>query len=248
MQYKNIEGQRFGSLVAIRYHHTSVPSANSTKKGGLAFWVYKCDCGKEHIARANTITYETKRSISRGDMETPSCGCVDKARKLKHGYRKVKDTHPLYRAYRGIMSRCYNENDRNYRFYGARGVTICDEWKGNPVAFIEWGIANGWKRGLTIDKDILCEKLKIHPQVYSPDTCIFISQSKNTAFSHGRTRKGINSRLKLDWDKCKELYEQFLVHKYSSKQRFYIVMAEKYSCGVSTIAAAIKDYREYISK
>ena len=62
------------------------------------------------------------------DPELPSCGCVELARKTKHGYRKAKDTHPTYKIYRGMMDRCYNPNSKGYQWYGAVGVTVCDEW------------------------------------------------------------------------------------------------------------------------
>lgn len=256
MQYKDITGQRFGSLVAIRYHHSGVNSANPKHKG-LAFWVYKCDCGKEHIARANTVTYVAKKALERNDTQSPSCGCVNLARITRHGYRKVttihgyrtqKATHPLYKVYRGIMDRCYNPNAQNYRFYGARGVTICDEWKGNPKAFIEWCLANGWEKGLSVDKDILCERLNIYPQIYSPQTVIFIPQTKNTSFSSGRSRTGINSRLILDWDKCKEIYDLWLDYKnhYSSQNQFHIAMGKKYNCSIGAVWKAIKAYQKRI--
>lgn len=233
--YKDITGLRFGSLIAIHYCYT---------RKGLAYWLYKCDCGKEHIARANTITYEAKKATS---PNLPSCGCVELANKTKHGYRKVKDTHPLYRAYRGIMSRCYNLKDPNYIFYGLKGVTICDEWKGNPVAFIEWGLANGWKKGLTIDKDILCQKYNIYPQIYSPKTCMFIDMASNTRYSRGRHRKGIDKRIRIDWNDCKDLYNRFLNHTYPSDNQFHIAMMKEYNVkSTSAISKAIKSYQKYI--
>lgn len=93
------------------------------------------------------------------------------ARKTKHGYRKAKDTHPAYRAYRGMMSRCYDTNNSAYKWYGAIGITVCDEWKNNPQAFVEWSINNGYPKDWYIDKDILCKAKGIYPHIYSPETC-----------------------------------------------------------------------------
>lgn len=230
-RYKDITNHRFGSLVAISYNHTS---------DNQAYWLYKCDCGKEHIARANTITYVAKKAKQ---PNIPSCGCVELANKTKHGFRKVKDTHPLYRTYRNIMSRCYNVNDKNYIFYGAKGVKICNEWKDNPIAFIKWGLANGWKKGLSIDKDIICNKLNIYPKVYSPLTCIFLPRKKNTSFSRSRNNIINNARLKLTLDKCKEIYEQYITHTYLSKNQFYLAMCKKYNVkSTTTIKKAINSY------
>jgi len=46
--------------------------------------------------------------------------------------------HPLYQVWKGIKARCLNPNNRAYRHYGDRGITIASEWLHNPQAFIEW--------------------------------------------------------------------------------------------------------------
>jgi len=40
------------------------------------------------------------------------------------GYSK----HPLFAVYHGMLNRCNNPNQENYRFYGAVGVRVCAEW------------------------------------------------------------------------------------------------------------------------
>jgi len=66
----------------------------------------------------------------------------------KHGYRY----HPLYRIYSAMKGRCYQRNDKSYKNYGNRGIKICDEWNESVKAFIEWALANGYKKGLFIDR------------------------------------------------------------------------------------------------
>lgn len=40
-----------------------------------------------------------------------------------------KTNHPIeYRAWSHMKGRCYQPNDRAYRYYGARGIKVCDEW------------------------------------------------------------------------------------------------------------------------
>jgi len=89
---------------------------------------------------------------------------------LKHNYRH----HPLYTVWMGMKSRCYNQNNPKYYRYGGRGVQVCDEWKNDCKAFCDWCLSNGWKQGLQIDKDI-----KGNGLLYSPDTCIFVSNKEN---------------------------------------------------------------------
>jgi hypothetical protein len=201
---KDITNQQFGSLKAIQFNHSH---------DRQAYWQYQCVCGKIHTTRANTVSYQAKKALAKGDHELPSCGCVELARKTKHGYRTVKETHPLYRAYRGIMSRCYDKNNHEYKWYGEVGTTICDEWKNNPIAFIEWSLANGWEKSLHIDKDIKSKELGIFPPVYSPETCQWVSAKVNVSFSTNRDNYGKHPNVKLSHQEVREI-----VQLYNSKQ------------------------------
>lgn len=191
--YKDISGQQFGSLTAVRIAFT---------RNRMAYWVYQCACGKEHIARANTVTYVAKRA---SNPQLPSCGCMELALKTKHGFRKAKDTHPAYKAYRGMMSRCYNPNDPGYIWYGAQGVTVCPEWYNNPAAFVEWAIANNWQPGLHIDKDILCREQGVNPHVYSPTTCQWVSAQVNVSAATNRDNFGKHPNVRLSHQDVAEI-------------------------------------------
>lgn len=216
---KDITGMRFGSLIALEISHV---------EKRMAYWKYQCDCGNIHTARANTVTHQTKK---KNDPELPSCGCVELARKTKHGFRKVNDTHPAYRAYRGIMSRCYNPNDRNYKWYGAVGVTICDEWKNNPEKFIQWAIANGWSEGLHVDKDILCKELNIYPHVYSPGTCQWVSAKVNVGFATNRENYGAHPNIKLSHREVAEILAEYK----ATTEVSYVTLANKYGVTPNSI-------------
>ena len=190
---KDLTGQRFGSLVARQPNHKG--------PDGTAFWLFQCDCGNQHIARGNTVSHQAKK----GDPELPSCGCIELARKTKHGLRTVAVTHPIYRAYRGMMTRCYNPNDNGYQFYGAKGVTVCPEWYENPEAFIQWALSSGWFKGAHIDKDILCDALDVHPHIYSPDTCQWIDAKKNVGYATNRDNFGSHPNVKLSHQQVAEI-------------------------------------------
>lgn len=58
----------------------------------------------------------------------------------------------IYRIWANIKARCFNQNHRDYKQYGARGITMCDEWKHDFLIFYDWAIANGYTDSLTIDR------------------------------------------------------------------------------------------------
>lgn len=84
----------------------------------------------------------------------------------KHGLCGTK----LYAVWLTMKQRCYNPNDKHYKWYGAKGVTVCPAWLDNPVEFVNWCLRNGYKDGLTLDR-IDTEGN------YSPDNCRFITMS-----------------------------------------------------------------------
>lgn len=94
---------------------------------------------------------------------------------MKHGH----SYHPIYSVWRAMINRCYNKKSTYYHNYGGRGVRVCDEWRHDFAAFFNWSIANGWQKGLEIDKDI-----KGNGMIYSPDTCVFVTRKEN-----GRKKK-----------------------------------------------------------
>lgn len=155
----DITNHRFGKLLVIR---------RVICKLKISFWYCHCDCGNETVVSGN--------NLSKGD--TKSCGCIQseftKSRNTTHGLRK----HPLYRIWHGITERCTKEYSISYRNYGAKGVTVCKEWY-DFKTFYDWAIANGWRKGLFIDKDILPKKRGLPPNIYSPDTCCFVTTKEN---------------------------------------------------------------------
>ncbi len=73
---------------------------------------------------------------------------------------------------RGIVNRCCNKNSNAYRNYGARGITICDEWLSDIDTFCDWAMDNGWEKGLEIDRIN-------NDGGYSPDNCRIVTKAQN---------------------------------------------------------------------
>lgn len=49
----------------------------------------------------------------------------------------------LFGVWRGMCTRCENEDSYAYRNYGAKGVRICDEWH-DYFVFREWALSTGY--------------------------------------------------------------------------------------------------------
>lgn len=158
-------GQKFGKLIVIEVLPTYRSGKNLKRRVKC-----KCDCGGEIDTRPELL-YSGR---------SKSCGCISKQRleegRNKHGYH----LHPLYKKWTGIKQRCYNPNSVEYHNYGGKGVRMCEEWLDNPAKFIEWGINNGWQKGLEIDKDLIARKLGLPALLYSPDLCSFVTPKVNT--------------------------------------------------------------------
>lgn len=126
---KDITGVRFGRLVALEPSHKN--------KKGEWFWLCKCDCGEEVVARTSHLN-------SGG---TQSCGCYNKEKSVTHGGCQTR----LYGVYNNIKQRCYNSNNTQYKDYGGRGIRICEEWKVFS-SFENWAHLNGYEDTLSIDR------------------------------------------------------------------------------------------------
>lgn len=186
MAIKDITGKKYNKLTAIKFDHIG-------KEGG-AWWLFKCDCGTEKVIRASSV-------VSGG---TRSCGCTfkeynDKRRVYIHGmtlkelYSKYDCAKRLLNVYNKIISRCEKPNDLVYRWYGAKGVTVCKEWRDDFLNFMNWCIENGYdmkksRTEQTIDR--------INPfKGYSPENCRLIplrEQHRNKRKSY--MRKLINGK------------------------------------------------------
>ncbi|MBQ1293078.1 MAG: hypothetical protein IIY21_03510 [Clostridiales bacterium] len=148
-------GDRFGRLLVIE---------RAPNVGRNTAWKCICDCGNETIVRGIYLVRHA----------TQSCGCLRKTSPKKRQTIILGCKHPLYRKWVNMKSRCYNSNVHDYENYGARGITICEEWLHDPNAFILWSLANGWKDGLQIDRID-------NDKGYSPKNCRFVTLLENKA-------------------------------------------------------------------
>lgn len=100
-----------------------------------------------------------------------------KAHNWKHGacYRNPR----LYSVWSTMMHRCYDEKREKYKDYGARGISVSEEWH-DANAFIDWAIINGYKPGLQLDR-------KDNNGNYCPENCKWSTPKQNSR-NHRNTK------------------------------------------------------------
>ena len=159
---KDLTGQKFGRLTVIEQHGYTEKNKYGTR---YAVWYCKCDCGNYCEMASDTLTRKRNNH---------SCGCL--AKEHLEDISKGNITHNmtgtrLYGCYKGMMNRCYREKDIHYNAYGKRGITVCNEWKNNPKAFIDWALSHGYSDDLTI------ERIDVNGN-YEPSNCTWIPMSE----------------------------------------------------------------------
>jgi hypothetical protein len=134
-RFIDLTGKQFGRLKVINLSH---------KKANRFYWNCVCDCGAKDIVSSGNL--KSKR--------VQSCGCLWKENLakalLKHGNSYGGITTRTYNSWMMMKSRCYYLGNNRYRYYGARGIKVCDRWLNDFSAFLE----DMGKRpvGMTLDR------------------------------------------------------------------------------------------------
>ena len=130
MELQDLTGKTFGKLTVI------------CREGSLnnhPAWRCRCNCGNETVVRG--------RALISGN--TKSCGCL---RGISHFRIHSGKGTRLYRIWKAMKTRCTNPNTHDWKNYGERGITVCDDWKNDFQAFHDWAMSHGYSDELTIDR------------------------------------------------------------------------------------------------
>lgn len=166
----DLKNQRFGRLTVI---------CQTTKRASRHIvWLCRCDCG-------NLVEVGGDKLLSGNNK---SCGCFRREKAinnpiaLKHGDSANGKPSRFYVSWAGMKHRCLCLNSDGYKYYGGRGITVCEEWL-NYQNFRDWALANGYQDNLTIDRID-------NEGNYEPSNCQWITKSENSKKSHKERKKG----------------------------------------------------------
>lgn len=164
-----------------------------------------CDCGVERDHNFDSV----KNGV------TKTCGCLKREYKGSGGTHNLSKT-PLYEVWRGMKQRCYYPKAPMYYLYGGNGVVVCDEWLNDFKCFYDWAIANGWEKGLHLDKD----KLSPFPtgKIYSPKFCCFLTPKENSRIRENVIRLEYKGEIRtlVEWSEILGLNFKRLRNRYFS--------------------------------
>jgi len=129
------------------------------------YFICKCACGKtKEVFKASLTTGVSK-----------SCGCQRGKASITHGLSST----PIYRMWRDMLNRCHHPSRQSWKYYGGRGIKVCNEWK-DAGEFFNWAFKNEYYSGASI------ERIDVDGD-YEPNNCKFITKSE----------QGVNKRKTL---------------------------------------------------
>jgi hypothetical protein len=123
---KDLHGCRFGRLTVV-----SFAGCNAR---GKACWLCQCACGQTSVVIGERLTRRQR-----------SCGCLhreltasfgDRTRRHGHAARRFPTQTAEYRAWQNLKNRCSNPRLKEWRYYGGRGIRVCERWQRSFSAFL----------------------------------------------------------------------------------------------------------------
>lgn len=145
---KDLTGLQVGYLTATKYLGSD---------GKKSIWEAVCICGKAVSMPGTELQKQAKRGV------TASCGCKKResirSRLTQHGMSQ----HPAFAVWRSMLDRCRLPTHQAWQNYGARGITVCEEWQLSFRVF--WAdMGPTYQLGLTLER-------KDNNQGYSKENC-----------------------------------------------------------------------------
>lgn len=148
-------------------YYTILGIADTRCNDGHTKYIAQCSCGK--ITKTSLSNIKSIQAHHR----CPHVWYIGNTSFIRPPFR----SKVLVKVYYSMLQRCYNSEDKSFNSYGAKGITVCDEWLSNPKSFEAWSYKNGYAdtKRLSIDR--------IHESKgYSPSNCRWVTVEENSRF------------------------------------------------------------------
>ena len=106
-----------------------------------------------------------------------------------------------------MIQRCTNPRNPAFNRYGGRGITVCEMWRNDRMAFKQWALENGYRDNLTLDRTN-------NDGNYEPNNCRWVSNKENcnnrssthyvTAFGETHSLTEWAARLNISYNTLKK--------------------------------------------
>ncbi len=178
----------------------------NTVRKGIRWATVECkSCKRVYDTDPNKLQYRNH------------CGCI---RKGEIACRYAKSHPQLAQTFKHMMSRCYNLESQDYYNYGARGITVCDEWIRDRNIFCEWSLKNGFENNKKLSIDRIDSS-----KGYFPENCRWSNATEQAR----NTRRNV-----LTIELARELRKD-------SKSMTYLQLSKKYKVSNGTVAAVLSN-------
>lgn len=115
---RDLTGMTFKRLTVVRFSHRG--------ESKQLFWECLCSCGK--------TTFVISAHLNKGICR--SCGCYAAERSSEVHYKHGHSRSPIYKLWHAMLSRCHTVESKNYKQYGARGISVCQRWRDSFENFL----------------------------------------------------------------------------------------------------------------
>ncbi len=111
-KFIDLTGRKFGRWTVIKI-------SDERNHRNCIVWKCECECGNVKLIKTEYLK----------NGESKSCGCLLIETVIKRSTKHNLSRSRGYKAWAQLIQRCNNPNATYYKYYGGRGIKVCERWK-----------------------------------------------------------------------------------------------------------------------